>query len=489
MLKNSDERLRRLERRQLLRAMGAMGGGALLGGLPLPARAAGFADSRGGPGNPQVADEVRAEFLHAWTCYKKYAFGYDQVLPLSGKPDYFFFPKEKISIGLSIIEALDTLYVMGLDDELKICLDWIYVNLNFNINANFNVFEGIIRVVGGLLAGYLAVRDQRLLLLAKDLADRIMPIFTKSPTGMPYSQVNLATGAVSLPNSILATIGSNILEFGTLSQLTGDASYYNVAKRALREAYNRRSSLDLLGSSINVETGQWVSPVDSGPNPVTDSFYEYMYGAHALFGDPDCLAWYHTLNNAMTKYLVERYNGLAWYKTVDFRTGAVLARGQSELASFYAELVAAGGDLTLGTAYYQSWTQVLQRYPVLPEGIDYTTLTATGKKNAFRPEYANSSFDLYWQTGDASYAQTAYQYFVGMRDNARTPEGYTTITDVTTKPMQQGDLFPAYGFAENFKYLYLIFARTPRFDTQNFYLSTEGKILRGLQPDGTLSGR
>jgi len=122
MLRNSDGRSKRLERRQLLQVLGAMGGGALLGGPALPAKAAGFADSQGGPGNSQIADEVRAEFLHAWTCYKKYAFGYDQVKPLSAKPNYFF-PKEKISIGLSIIEVLDTLYVMGLDDELKICLD------------------------------------------------------------------------------------------------------------------------------------------------------------------------------------------------------------------------------------------------------------------------------------------------------------------------------------------------------------------------------
>jgi len=484
-----DTRLKGLERRQLLRGLGAVGGGALLGGgLARPAKAAGFIDSRAGPGNPQVADEIRTEFLHAWSCYKKYAFGYDQVLPLSGKPDYFFFPKAKVSVGLSIIEALDTLYVMGFDSELKAGLDWIYINLNFNINSDFNVFEGIIRIVGGLLAGYLAVRDQRLLRLAKDLADRIMPIFTKSPTGMPYNAVNLATGAVSGTSSILATIGTNILEFGILSQLTGDPSYYNASKRALREAFNRRSSLDLLGGSINVETGQTTDYTDSGPNPVTDSFYEYVYGAYALFGDQECLGWYHTLNNAMTKYLVENYNGLTWYKTVDSRTGALISRKQSELASFYAELVAAGGDLSLGTAYYQSWTKVLQRYPVLPEAIDYTTLTPTNAGNAFRPEYANSSFDLYWQTGDATYAQTAYQYFTGMKNNARTPEGYTVIADVTTKPMKQGDLFPAYGFAENFKYLYLIFARTPRFDTQNFYLSTEGKILRGLKPDPALTG-
>ncbi len=151
-----------------------------------------------------------------------------------------------------------------------------------------------------------------------------MPIFTKSPTGMPYSAVNMATGVVSQPNSILAAVGSNILELGTLSQLTGDPSYYNVAKRALSEVYSRRSPLDLLGSSINVETGQWTGGADTGPNPVTDSFYEYLYGAYALFGDKDCLAWYHTINDAMTKHLVESYNGLTWYKTVDFRTGGVL---------------------------------------------------------------------------------------------------------------------------------------------------------------------
>ncbi len=488
MLTNFDGSLSRLGRRQLLQTLGGVGGGALFGGLTLPARAAGFADSRGGPGNPQIANEVRAEFLHAWSCYKKYAFGSDQVMPLSGKPNNYFFGGRH-SVGLSIIEALDTLYVMGLDSDLVLGLDWIYANLSFDIDDDFNVFDGIIRVLGGLLAGYLAVRDQRLLALAKDLADRIMPIFTKSPTGMPYAAVNLATGAVSGPHVVLAAVGTNILEFGILSQLTGDPSYYNVSKRALREAYNRRSSIDLLATKMDIETGQWVDRVDNGPNPPTDSFYEYMYGAYALFGDQDCLAWYRTLNNAMTKYLVERYNGFAWYKEVDFKTGAVLGRRQSELASFYAELVAVGGDLALGAAYYQSWTQVLQRYPVLPGSVDYTTLKAAGVSNEFRPEYANASFDLYWKTGNDLYAQTAYQYFVGMRDNARTPEGYTVIDDVTTKPMKQGDMFPAYGFAENFKYLYLIFARTPRFDTQNFYLSTEGKILRGLRSDGTLAGR
>jgi hypothetical protein len=477
---NVGSTLTRLGRRPLLQALGGLGGAACLGGLPSPARAAGFVDTRRGPGDAQVAHEIRDEFLHAWNGYKKFAFGHDQVLPVSGMSQEFFVDGH--SIGLSIIEALDTLYVMGLDDELSLGLGWIHDHLDFNIDGDFHVFEAIIRVVGGLLAGYLAVRDPRLLRLAKDVTDRLLPAFTRSPTGMPYQYVNFATGAVSGAEPPLAEIGSNILEFGVLSQLTGDGRYYAAAKRAYRAAISRRSSLDLLGTTINIETGAWVDGSDPGPNPPTDSFYEYLWGGYRLFGDRECLAWYRLLNDAMIRHLVEQYDGLTWYKTVDFRTGALLGRSQSELASFWAELVAAGGDAKLGAAYYRSWTEVLVRYPVLPEQIDYTTLTATTVSNQFRPEYVNSSFDLYWRTGDPIYPLTAYLYFVGLKENARVANGYTILDDVTTSPMKQGDLFPAYGFAENFKYLYLIFARTRRFDTNNFYLSTEGKILRGLRP-------
>nr|WP_304051266.1 glycoside hydrolase family 47 protein [Jatrophihabitans endophyticus] len=420
--------------------------------------------------------------MHAWNGYKRFAFGYDQVMPISEKPNNFFF--EDRSVGLSIVEALDTLYVMGLDDELRIGLDWIHANLNFDIDENdFGIFEGIIRLVGGLLAGYLAVRDVRLLQLAQDLADRIMPVFEKSPTGIPYGRVNLATGAVSSADTVLAEAGTNLLEFGTLSRLTGNPRYYRAAKRAQRAVFDRRSSLDLLGTTINVETGQWTDPTDEAVNPPTDSFYEYLWGGYALFGDLECLRFYRTLSAALGRYVAERYDGLLWYRQVDFRTGALLGRRQSELASFWAELVSAGGDPATGESYYRSWTTVLERYRVLPEEIDYTTLAATSVSNQFRPEYVNSSFDLYWQTGDAAYEETAYAYFAGLRDNARTRHGYTIIDDVTTTPMLQGDLFPAYGFAENFKYLYLIFARTPRFDTRSFFLSTEGKVLRGLRPD------
>ena len=55
------------------------------------------------------------------------------------------------------------------------------------------------------------------------------------------------------------------------------------------------------------------------------------------------------------------------------------------------------------------------------------------------------------------------------------------LEDIRTRPMLQGDYFPAYSFSENFKYLYLMFADTPRFDGSHYYLNTEGKIMRGIK--------
>ncbi len=477
---------RPISRRSALTTLAAAAGGlgltGVLGGTANAATApSAISNSYAVPPPPakQAATQIRNEFLHAWNGYKKFAWGHDQVNPVSGTYDEFFVDGHPI--GLSMIEALDTLYVMELDNELAASVKWIDANVDFDIDGDFHVFEAIIRVVGGLLAGYLAVKDQKLLALAKDLTDRLMPAFA-SPTGLPYQYVNLHTGAVSGNTPPLAEIGTNILEFGVLSQLTGDPKYVNASKKAYQVTIAKKSSLNLLGTYVNVETGDWTDSTDQAPNPPVDSFYEYLWGGWAMFGDRDCLNWFTELNDAMIKYEVETYNGLTWYKQVDFQTGALVGREQSELASFWAEVLGHAGDLNLAYSYYKSWTQVLNKYPVLPEGFNYGTFTADpGSGNQFRPEYPNASFDLYFTTHDPYFQVTAWQYFLGMKANARVPNGYTIIDDVTTTPMKLGDLMPAYGFAENFKYLYLMFANSPRFDAHNFYLSTEGKILRGLK--------
>ncbi len=467
-------------RRTVLGATGAALAGTAL--APLSAHAAGNPRATAAaplPPDQQIADQIHAEFLHGWQGYTSTAWGYDEVRPVSGTHSDFF--ADGKTFGLSIVEALDTLYVMGEDAELARGCDWIEANFDPAQDADVHVFEAIIRMVGGLLAGYLATGRRPLLDRCRELTDRLLPAFTSSPTGIPYTHVNLRTGAVSGSSVPLAEVGTNVMEFGLLSQLTGDSRYFDAAMRAYQVVIDKRSSLDLLGTSIDTETGRWTDSGSVAPNPPVDSFYEYLWGGYALLGDTRLRDWYRMLTDAILTHQSDTSTGDLWFRQVDPATGASLGTGQSELAAFYGGLLGKGGDLEHGTAYHHSWTGVLDRHPVLPEGIDYRTSAVTDKGNQLRPEYVNSAFDLWRLTHDDVYKATAYQYFTGMRDNLRVPGGYTIANDVTTSPVALGDYTPAYWFAENVKYLYLTFADSPRFDDGTGILSTEGKVLRGLR--------
>jgi hypothetical protein len=456
---------------------GIAGAGALSVASPWLRAGPALAGSAARPPDAEIAAAVRAEFLLAWNAYRRLAWGRDELRPLSGTGSDFFATGHPV--GLTIVEALDTLYLMELDDELEAAVQWCEQNLSFDINASFQVFEAIIRMVGGLLSGYHATGRASLLALARDLADRLLPAFTSSPTGAPYRFVNLRSGKVSGAQNVLAEIGTNTAEFGDLSVLTGDPKYLQASKRAVRAVVDRRSAIDLVGTTLDVETGQWTNPTATIDPPV-DSFFEYLWDGWHLLGDGELLDWYRLLTAAILRYERETVGGHLWFRRVDKDTGAVVARRTSELTAFYAGLLAESGHTGAGAAYHDSWAAVTDRYPLIPEGLDYTTFAATSRGNQLRPEYVDSAFNLWLVTGQEVYRDRAYDYFLRVMRHCRVPNGYTIATDVTTTPVTLGDLTSAYWFSENMKYYYLMFADSPRFDYQNNYLTTEGDVLRGL---------
>src|SRR5271163_79027 len=115
-----------LRRRNVLKALA--GAGALTA-LPLSAsgKSAREADWHA------VAQDVRAQMAWAWRNYVERAFGHDQIKPISGGAEEFFFPSGP-GLGLSMVEALDTLYLMELDAELEEAVAWIVNNLRFDID-------------------------------------------------------------------------------------------------------------------------------------------------------------------------------------------------------------------------------------------------------------------------------------------------------------------------------------------------------------------
>src|SRR4029453_16520020 len=141
-----------------------------------------------------LGEEVREEMRWAWTQYREKAWGKDQIMPISGGFESFSIKGHHL--GLSLIEALDTLWLMELDAEFRDGVDWIRANLDFDVDGEVSVFETIIRLVGGLLRAWPAGGDPGLLAKAKALADRLMPAFEASPLGLPHRYINLRTGAL-----------------------------------------------------------------------------------------------------------------------------------------------------------------------------------------------------------------------------------------------------------------------------------------------------
>src|SRR6266481_8624636 len=202
----------------------------------------------------QIATRVRTEFLHAWNNYERYAWGHDALRPLSKTPRDWYGQ----SLLMTPVDALDTLILMHLDAEAERARSLIVSDLSFDRDIYVKNFEITIRLLGGLLSSYQLTSDNRLLSLAEDLGNRLLPVFN-SPTGLPYVYVNLRTGQTRDAVTNPAETGTLLLEFGTLSKLTGRPVFYEKAKRALVEIFKRRSPLGLVGQSINVETGTWTN--------------------------------------------------------------------------------------------------------------------------------------------------------------------------------------------------------------------------------------
>jgi mannosyl-oligosaccharide alpha-1,2-mannosidase len=461
----------RLDRRQVLKGFTAA--------VPLltivPDHASATVENKWRP----LAEDVRAQLAWAWRNYEELCFGEDQIKPVSGGAEAFFFPGGP-PLGLSIVEALDTLYVMGLDAEMEAGIRWISDNLKFDIDQEVQVFETGIRMVGGLLSGWCGTRERKLLTLAKDLADRLSIAFTKSPTGMPYRFVNLKTGAVRDPVSFPAEIATYVPEWGTLGRAVGDKRYFDIAKRAAKALFDRRSKIDLVADTINIETGAWASRRAS-IGPPSDSYFEYLWDGWQLFGDPDFKHWYDVHAQAIIKHQAQEENGHLWFPQVDFETGVILDHHQSELAAFYAGLLGQGGDMARGTAYLASWADVQTRYGVLPEGFDYARSAPDRVTNELRPEFADSCLNLFLLEPDDRYRELGRIHYEKMKETSRAPFGFTIIDDITASPMKQGDLCPGYWWSEQMKYYWLLFSDTDRFDYKTNYLSTEGNIFVGLK--------
>ena len=419
-----------------------------------------------------LARQVKAEYLRAWEGYKRTAWGYDEVRPVSGTPRNWY----RESMLVTPIDALDGLVLMGCSAEAESLCAYISANARWDRDMEVQCFEVIIRCVGGLVASYELTGDRALLASAEDLARRMLPAFT-TPTGMPMRFVNLRTGASRGEISNPAEVGSCILEFGTLTRHTGDSLFLRTAKRALRELFRRRSALGLVGAGINVVTGEWTDR-SASVGCCIDSYYEYLYKGWLLFGDPELKEMWETHRAAVNTHIARECAAGLYYPRVDMDTGELLSPTLGALDAYFPAVLAASGDLSRARSMQAACYAMWRVHGIEPEFMDMQTreIPPGQEQYALRPEIVESCYYLYHFTRDEAYLRMGSAMWADLQRYCRTDIGYTELASVVTK--KQGDLMHSFLLGETLKYFYLLFTTDPPLAFDEVVFTTEAHPLR-----------
>ncbi|CAN0249261.1 unnamed protein product [Lampetra planeri] len=453
----------------------------------------------------RLREQVLEMFDHAYGSYMTRAFPDDELMPLSCRgrdrerePSRGDADDALGRFSLTLIDSLDTLVVLDRLEEFDRAVRKVLSTVRLDSDIVVSVFEANIRALGGLLGGHVMAamlrekggghmawyRDE-LLLMASELGRRLLPAFNTS-SGLPHPRVNLAhgvaggeSGAGAEEATCTACAGSFILEFAALSRLTGEPEFEERARRALDFLWERRErSSDLVGTVINIHTGEWVRR-DSGVGAGIDSYYEYLLKAYVLLGDEELLLRFNAHYASIMRWVSQPPLLL----DVHMHEPEVAARGWMDaLLAFFPGLQVLKGDLRPAIETHEMLYQLTQRHHFLPEAFT-TELHVHWPQHPLRPEFAESTYFLYKATGDPHYLEVGRSIVDNLNAHARVPCGFAGVRDVRTGTHE--DRMDSYFLAETFKYLYLLFtddADVP-FDLGAFVFTTEAHLLPlGLPP-------
>ncbi|KAG8517848.1 ER degradation-enhancing alpha-mannosidase-like protein 2 [Galemys pyrenaicus] len=412
---------------------------------------------------PRTRERVKAMFYHAYDSYLENAFPYDELRPLTcdGQDTWG-------SFSLTLIDALDTLLILGNVTEFQRVVEVLQDNVDFDIDVNASVFETNIRVVGGLLSAHLLSKKAGveveagwpcsgpLLRMAEEAARKLLPAF-QTPTGMPYGTVNLLHGVNpgETPVTCTAGIGTFIVEFATLSSLTGDPVFEDVARVALMRLWESRSDIGLVGNHIDVLTGKWVAQ-DAGIGAGVDSYFEYLVKGAILLQDKKLMAMFLEYNKAIRNYT--RFDD--WYLWVQMYKGTVSMPVFQSLEAYWPGLQSLVGDIDNAMRTFLNYYTVWKQFGGLPEFYNIPQGYTVEKREGYplRPELIESAMYLYRATGDPTLLELGRDAVESIEKISKVECGFATIKDLRDHKLD--NRMESFFLAETVKYLYLLFDPT-----------------------------
>ncbi|XP_064026157.1 mannosyl-oligosaccharide 1,2-alpha-mannosidase IA [Pogoniulus pusillus] len=458
------------------------------------------------PADPAVRQKrakIKEMMKHAWDNYKRYAWGLNELKPISkqGHSSNLFGNIQ----GATIVDALDTLYIMEMKEEFKEAKEWVEKNLDFNVNAEISVFEVNIRFVGGLLSAYYLSGEEIFRKKAVELGEKLLPAFN-TPTGIPWALLNIKSGIgrnwpwASGGSSILAEFGTLHLEFVHLSHLSGNPVFAEKVMN-IRKVLNRLDKPEgLYPNYLNPSSGQW------GQHHVSigglgDSFYEYLLKAWLMSDktDEEGKNMYYDAVQAIETHLIRKSSGGLTY--IAEWKGGLLEHKMGHLTCFAGGMFALGADgapsdktghhIELGAEIARTCHESYDRTSMKlgPEafrfdgGVEAIATRQNEKYYILRPEVIETYMYMWRLTHDPKYRQWGWEAVEALEKHCRVDGGYSGLRDVYNSHESHDDVQQSFFLSETLKYLYLLFSEDDLLPFEHWVFNTEAHPLPVLHND------
>ncbi|CAG9824004.1 unnamed protein product [Phaedon cochleariae] len=469
---------------------------------------------KGGEDKDPVARErrnkVKEMMKHAWSNYVRYAWGKNELKPISkrGHGASIF---GALPLGATILDGLDTLYVMGLDEEFRQARDWVADELDVDkiakdMVADVSVFEVNIRFVGGLLACFALTGDTVFKEKAQQIADKLLPAFN-TPTGIPNALVNFKTGVsknygwASSGSSILSEFGTLHLEMSYLSDVTGDPVYRSKVERIRKVLHDLDKPKGLYPNYLNPKSGVW-GQHHMSLGALGDSYYEYLLKAWLQSNkeDKEARQMFDEAMRAVFQHMLKTSpNGLMYFAELKFDrpehkmdhlacfSGGLLALASrslpNEVSGRYMD-VAEQITRTCHESYDRSQTKLGPESFRFTEGSEARALKSSEKYYILRPEVIETYFYMYRLTKDEKYRDWGWEAVQAIEKHCKVSGGYTGIKNVYAEEPVQDDVQQSFFLAETLKYLYLLYSDDSLLSFDEWVYNTEAHPLpiKGVNP-------
>lgn len=457
-------------------------------------------DSGKPAGDPQTderREKVKEMMKFAWDNYKQFAWGKNELRPLTrnGHIGNMFGGLR----GASIIDSLDTLYIMGLMDEYNEAKEWVQSSLDLNSNGEASLFEVNIRYVGGLLSAYYLTGEELFKAKVLELGEKLLPAFN-TPTGIPRGVINLGSGTswswgwASAGSSILAEFGTLHLEFVHLSELSNNPIYTEKVMN-IRKLLNKiEKPHGLYPNFLSPVSGNWVQHhVSIGG--LGDSFYEYLIKSYLMSDktDEDAKRMYYSALEAIEANLVQKSPGGLTYMA-EWR-GGILDHKMGHLACFSGGMIGIGSDdgapekrqhyldlaaeitNTCHESYTRSATKLGPEAFRFDGGAEATATRLSDRYYILRPEVIESYMYMWRLTHDPKYREWGWEAVEALEQHCRVEAGFSGIRDVYTMTVSHDNMQQSFFLSETLKYLYLLFSDDDLLSLEDWVFNTEAHPL------------